>query len=63
MFVNEVLELQWTGIDFENRKINIDKTLHCGEGSEGRYVFFYTTVKTSASKRMLPMSEEVYEVL
>ena len=65
MRIGEVLGLQWTDIDFENRKINIDKTLHYGEGrvEDRRYVFFYTTVKTSAGKRMLPMSEEAYEVL
>lgn len=34
-----------------------------GLSGNWRYVFFYTTVKTSAGKRMLPMSEEAYEVL
>lgn len=65
MRIGEVLGLQWADIDFENRKINIDKTLHYGEGrvEDRKYIFFYTTVKTSAGKRILPMSEDAYEVL
>lgn len=64
MRIGEVLGLQWSDINFDERKISIDKTLHYGEGgASSRYVFFYTTSKTSSSKRVLPMSDMAYEVL
>lgn len=65
MRIGEVLGLKWEDIDFENRTINIDKTLHYGEGraNDTKYIFFYTSTKTSAGERILPMTDDAYNVL
>ena len=51
--------------DFEKREIIINKTIHYSKASspvEGSK-FFYTTAKTISSNRVIPMTDEVYEIL
>ena len=61
----EVLGLKWEDCDFEKREITINKTIHYSKASspvEGSK-FFYTTAKTISSNRVIPMTDEVYEIL
>ena len=47
------------------KKIIINKTIHYSKASspvEGSK-FFYTTAKTISSNRVIPMTDEVYEIL
>ena len=63
--IGEVLGLKWEDCDFEKRKIRINKTIHYSKASspvEGSK-FFYTTAKTISSNRVIPMTDEVYEIL
>ena len=51
--------------DFGKREITINKTIHYSKASspvEGSK-FFYTTAKTISSNRVIPMTDEVYEIL
>ena len=60
-----MLGLKWEDCDFERRKIAINKTIHYSKASspvEGSK-FFYTTAKTISSNRVIPMTDEVYEIL
>ena len=63
--IGEVLGLKWEDCNFETRKISINKTIHYSkktspvEGSN----FFYTTAKTTTSNRIIPMTDEVYQIL
>ena len=60
----EVLGLKWEDCDFEKREITINKTIHYSKASspvEGSK-FFYTTAKTISSNRVIPMTDEVYEI-
>ena len=63
--IGEVLGLKWEDCDFEKREITINKTIHYSKASspvEGSK-FFYTTAKTMSSNRVIPMTDEVYEIL
>ena len=63
--IGEVLGLKWEDCDFEKREITINKTIHYSKASspvEGSK-FFYTTAKTISSNRVIPMTDEVYEIL
>ncbi|MFA9464303.1 MAG: tyrosine-type recombinase/integrase [Velocimicrobium sp.] len=63
--IGEVLGLKWSDVDFGNKTITIDKTIHYSKAAspnEGSK-FFYTSTKTTASQRTLPMTEEVISVL
>ena len=60
-----MLGLKWEDCDFEKREITINKTIHYSKASspvEGSK-FFYTTAKTMSSNRVIPMTDEVYEIL
>ncbi len=64
MRIGEAIGLTWADIDFENRVIDINKTLHYGDARSDRgYTFFYTSTKTEASKRKLPMGDELCSLL
>ena len=64
MRIGEVIGLQWSDIDFENRKISVTKTLQYGDArSEKGYIFYYSTTKTEAGNRNLPMGDELYALL
>ena len=63
--IGEVLGLKWEDCDFGKREITINKTIHYSKASspvEGSK-FFYTTAKTISSNRVIPMTDEVYEIL
>ena len=65
MRIGEILGLKWSDVDFEKKIINIDKTIHYSKASsptEGSK-FFYTSTKTTASQRKIPMTEETVEIL
>lgn len=60
-----MLGLKWEDCDFEKREITLNKTIHYSKASspvEGSK-FFYTTAKTTSSNRIIPMTEEVYQIL
>ena len=63
--IGEALGLKCEDCDFVKREIIINKTIHYSKASspiEGSK-FFYTTVKTKLSNRVIPMTDEVYEIL
>lgn len=49
----EILALEWRDIDFENKKLNINKTLSTGEGNK----VFISTPKTSNSNRSIILDD------
>ena len=62
--IGEVLGLKWEDCDFERRKIAINKTIHYSKASspiEGSK--FLYDCKTMSSNRVIPMTDEVYEIL
>lgn len=76
--INEALALTWEDIDFENRIIKINKTLHhyCGEekkvlphngegltGDSTHIEFRTEPPKTKSSIRDIPMSDDCYSLL
>ncbi|EIX0499067.1 site-specific integrase [Enterococcus faecalis] len=56
---SEVLALQWRDIDFENREIDINKTLALGENER----ILIQTPKTTTSKRLISIDEKTIEIL
>ena len=60
--VGELTALNWEDVDFENKMINVDKTLsrYRDITPEGHH-YLITTPKTKASIRSIPMTEEVID--
>ena len=64
MRVGEMLGLKWSDIDFDKKTIDISRTLHYGRLSDNEKChFFFDTVKTKASFRIIPLLPETEEVL
>lgn len=65
----EVMALSWDCIDFENRQINIRKSLcrvdllETDENGKNLYEYRILEPKTELSKRTIPMLPQVYEAL
>lgn len=60
----ELLGLTWDNVSFENREIQVRKTLvHIKERNSSKYVFKFQTPKTPKSVRNIPMQESVYLAL
>lgn len=58
MRVGEATGLRWCDVDFENSWIDVNHTLIYGRG-KGRCAFAINDTKTPASKRKIPMTEQV----
>lgn len=58
MRVGEATGLRWCDVDFENHWIDVNHTLIYGRG-KGRCAFAINDTKTPASKRKIPMTEQV----
>lgn len=57
--IGEVLGLKWSDIDFQNKTIHIQRTLHYSKLKEDDSChFFFTTPKTETSDRIIPMLPE-----
>lgn len=61
--VGEVIGLRWQDCDFENNLININHNLIYRPQDNGKCEFHITTPKTTAGIRVIPMFDEVREVL
>lgn len=61
--IGEVLGLKWSDIDFENKTIHIQRTLHYAKLKEDEKIhFFFTTPKTETSDRVIPLLPETEEI-
>lgn len=58
MRVGEATGLRWCDVDFENNWIDVNHTLIYGRG-KGGCTFTINDTKTPASKRLIPMTEQV----
>lgn len=57
--IGEVLGLKWSDIDFENKTIHIQRTLHYAKvNDEEQCHFFFTSPKTESSDRAIPLLPE-----
>lgn len=64
--IGEATALQWSDIDFENKLIKINRTLvyfDKGNISKGRCVYELHSTKTESGKRIVPVNDEVLDVL
>lgn len=62
--IGEVLGLKWTDVDFQNKTLHIQRTLHYGKLKEDEPChFFFTTPKTETSNRTIPLLPETEEIL
>lgn len=62
--IGEVLGLKWSDIDFENKTIHIQRTLHYAKVKEEESChFFFTTPKTETSNRVIPLLSETEKIL
>ena len=63
MRIGEVLGLKWSDVDFEKNTITVARSLHYGKTSdEEKCHFFFTTTKTKASSRTIPLLPETKKV-
>ncbi len=57
--IGEILGLKWSDIDFENKTIHIQRTLHYSKVTDEEPChFFFTTPKTETSDRIIPLLPE-----
>lgn len=62
--IGEVLGLKWSDIDFVNKTIHIQRTLHYSKVNEDEPChFFFTTPKTETSDRIIPLLPETEKIL
>lgn len=62
--IGEVLGLKWRDIDFENKTIHIQRTLHYAKVTEEEPChFFFTSPKTETSNRCIPLLPETEAIL
>ncbi|MGX8851188.1 tyrosine-type recombinase/integrase [Amedibacillus sp. YH-ame10] len=62
--IGELLGLKWGDIDFEHKKIFIQRTLHYARLKDDEVChFFFTTPKTEDSKRVIPLLSDMEKVL
>lgn len=62
--IGEVLGLKWSDIDFDNKTIHIQRTLHYSKVNEDEQChFFFTTPKTETSDRIIPLLPETEKIL
>ena len=62
--IGEVLGLKWSDIDFDNKTIHIQRTLHYSKVNEEEQChFFFTTPKTETSDRIIPLLPETEKIL
>jgi len=61
--VGEVLALKWGDINFDEKTIHIQRTLHYSKlNEEDKAHFFFTTPKTESSDRVIPLLPEAEEI-
>ncbi|MBR4981244.1 MAG: tyrosine-type recombinase/integrase [Lachnospiraceae bacterium] len=62
--IGEVLGLKWSDIDFDNKTVHIQRTLHYSKVNEEEQChFFFTTPKTETSDRIIPLLPETEKIL
>lgn len=61
--VGEVIGLRWEDVDLENRIINVNHSIVYGVHEDGVHRFTVGSTKTEAGIRLVPMIDDVYEVL
>lgn len=62
--IGELLGLKWSDIDFENKTIHIQRTLHYAKTKDDEPChFFFTTPKTEDSDRIIPLLPETEAIL
>ncbi|MDO4343935.1 MAG: tyrosine-type recombinase/integrase [Eubacteriales bacterium] len=62
--IGEVLGLKWSDINFEDKTIHIQRTLHYAKlTADDRVHFFFTSPKTETSDRIIPLLPETETVL
>lgn len=59
--ISEAVGLTWDDVDFNNRRIDINHQVQYRQNN-GKMQFYATTTKTNAGKRIIPMTDEVYEL-
>lgn len=59
--ISEAVGLTWDDVDLDNRKIDINHQIQYRQ-SNGKMQFYATATKTNAGKRIIPMTDEVYEL-
>lgn len=57
---SELLGITWNDIDFQENKISINKAVHKAKGGK---LYITNKLKTNSSNRMLPLDEDVKELL
>lgn len=64
MRIGELLGLKWTDVDFEDKTIKVERTLHYSKvKDEEACHFFFTTSKTETSERIIPLLPETETIL
>lgn len=61
--VGELIAVEWTDIDFENRLLSVNKTCHYGKDSSGVYTRIVETPKTDSSIRIVPLPKQLMPLL
>ena len=59
--ISEVIGLTWDDVDMTNRKIDINHQVQYRKNGD-KVQFFATSTKNNAGKRVILMTEEVYQL-
>ena len=61
--IGELLALEWSDIDFDEKEISISKTCHDDVDDMGNYVRFVNLPKTTTSMRVIPIPKQLVPML
>ena len=61
--IGELLALTWQDADFSNGTLSVTKTCYDGKNSDGNFGRIVDVPKTQSSRRIIPISKQVFTLL
>lgn len=61
--IGELIALEWSDIDFDNRLLDVNKTCHYAKNAVGKFSRIIESPKTESSNRVVPLPKQLIPIL